>query len=91
MATTTLTTAPTVANPTALRHFVSRDESRADIFSSPEKLKAAFADAAKKAYNRSPDSDWGVNGGNEALLYKDALAKIYNISDYTPPNWRNPD
>jgi hypothetical protein len=85
------TTLPTSSvNANALRRFTTSDPSRADVFSSPDKLKAAFADAAKKAANRSPDSDWGVNGGNEAKLYHEALSKIYGISDYSPPGWRNP-
>jgi hypothetical protein len=83
------TTLPTASvNANALRRFTTTDPSRAEIFSNPEKLKSAFADAAKKAYNRSPDSDWGVNGGNEARVYEDALRKIYGISDYTPPYYR---
>jgi hypothetical protein len=76
------------ANANALRHFTTRDPSRADVFSSPEKLKAAFPTAAKTAYTRSPGSDWETNGGSEARLYEDALKKIYNISDYTPPYYR---
>lgn len=83
------TTMPTAsANANALRHFATIDPSRADIYSSPEKLKAAFATAAKTAYFRSPGSDWATNGGSEARLYEDALAKIYGISDYVPPYYR---
>jgi hypothetical protein len=86
------TTLPTASvNANALRRFTTSDPSRADIFSDPVKLKAAFADAASKAYNRSPGADWGVNGGNEAKLYQEALAKIHGISDYSPPGWRNAD
>lgn len=81
----------TAANPAALRYFTSRNESRADIFSDPKKLKTAFADAVSKAYNRSPGSDYDVNGGSEARLYHEALSKIYNISDYSPPGWRAPN
>ena len=76
------------ANANALRRFTTTDPSRADIYSSPEKLKAAFAIAAKTAYTRQPGSDWGTNGGSEAKLYEDALNKIYGISDYTPPYYR---
>lgn len=83
---TTLPTAQVNAN--ALRRFTTTDPSRADIYSSPEKLKDAFATAAKTAYFRSPGSNWETNGGSEARLYEDALAKIYGISDYVPPYYR---
>jgi hypothetical protein len=76
-------------NAAALRKYVDRDKSRADIFSSPDKLKAAFAAAVTKAYNRAPGADYDANGGMEAKLYHGALANIYNISDYSPPGWRD--
>jgi hypothetical protein len=78
-------------NAAALRQYIARDKSRADIFSDPEKLKAAFATAVKTAYNRSPGASYDENGGYEAKLYHEALGNIYNISDYSPPGWRNPN
>lgn len=77
-------------NAAALRRYVERDKDREAIFSSPEKLKKAFADAVAKANNRAPDADYMANGGAEAKLYHEALSNIYNISDYSPPGWRNP-
>jgi len=84
-----MATAPMKPNPTALRYFVTKDEGRANIYSNPEKLKSAFADAVAKANSRSPGADYDANGGSEAKLYHEALSKIYNISDYSPPGWRD--
>jgi hypothetical protein len=64
-----LTPKPAAAMPNAaaLRKYVDRDKSRADIFSSPDKLKAAFAAAVTKAC--APGADYDANGGMEAKLY----------------------
>jgi len=77
-------------NAAALRRYVERNKDREAIFSNPEKLKQAFADAVAKAYHRSPGAGYMENGGAEARLYHEALANIYNISDYSPPGWRDP-
>ena len=84
-----MATALVKPNATALRYFVAKDKDRANIYSSPEKLKSAFADAVATANRRSPGADYDANGGSEAKLYHEALSKIYNISDYSPPGWRD--